>query len=90
MATSDANEALAAALVVTQERTEMLDMMGKRLTVNHSLTLHRDSASASDVRAMITALTAARIPDDARLKVDHCTERHTGCREVDSMPEVSR
>lgn len=61
------------ALAITEERTSMLDMMRKRLTVDHSLTLHRDAVSAADVKTMIAHLVASGMPAEATLRVDSTT-----------------
>ena len=55
---------------ITEERKAMLDLMDKRLTVDHSIVLHRDSASAADFKAMIEHLEKAGMPLTATLKVD--------------------
>jgi len=62
--------ALAAGIEISEERAAMLDVMSKRLTVNHSLTLHRDSVSAADVGAMIAYLEQAGMPPTATLRID--------------------
>lgn len=54
----------------------MLDVMNKRLVVDHSLVLHRDSVSAAGIRAMLDALTEAGMPDEATVKVDGA-DNHT-------------
>jgi len=69
-------EALADDLRITEERREALDLERRRHTVDHSLLLHRDSASADDLRRMIAHLEAAGMPDVATLKVDG-SHRHT-------------
>ena len=55
---------------LTEERKTELDLKRRRLVVDHSLVLHRDSASADDVRAMIAHLEAAGMPGHATLRVD--------------------
>lgn len=69
-------EALAASTAITEQRTAMLDLMRKRLTIDHSITLHRDAASAADVRAMLDHLERAGMPPEATLKVD-VPDKHT-------------
>ena len=61
---------------ITEERKAMLDRMHKRLTIDHSIVLHRDSASASDVKAMIEHLERAGMPLTATLQVDG-NDNHT-------------
>ena len=63
-------EALADEVRITEERQEALDLERRRLVVDHSLLLHRDKASAADIRAMIRHLEEAGMPDTATLKVD--------------------
>lgn len=63
-------EALADGVRITEERQEALDLERRRLVVDHSLLLHRDKASAADIRAMIRHLEEAGMPDTATLKVD--------------------
>jgi hypothetical protein len=63
-------EQLANALKVTEARTQELDLARRRLVVIHSLTLHRDSTSVTDVEAMIRHLRDAGMPDHATLRVD--------------------
>jgi len=63
-------QALADALTVTEERTAQIALDRKRCVFKHSLVLHRDSASARDVKAMIAHLEAAGMPPTATLKVD--------------------
>ncbi|WP_349862633.1 hypothetical protein [Leifsonia sp. WHRI 6310E] len=69
-------EQLADDIAITEERTAMLDTMRKRLTIDHSIVLHRDSASAADIRTMLDHLAAAGMPPEATLKVDG-TDNHT-------------
>jgi len=54
---------------IAQSRTEMLNVMKKRLSIDHSIALHRDSVSASDFKAMFAQLERAGMPMDATLKV---------------------
>lgn len=63
-------------VAITEERKSMLDATRKRLWVDHRLTLHRDSVSAADLKAMIAHLEAAGMPAEATLRVDG-TEGHT-------------
>lgn len=72
---TDLND-LAGELLITEARQQQIDLDRKRLTVDHSLVLHRDSASAADVLAMIRHLQACGMPDTATLKVDG-SENHT-------------
>ena len=74
-------------LLVTEERARALNLERTRLTVDHSLVLHRDSASAADVKAMIAHLEREGMPPEATLRVDG-SDRHTRvyaqwCTEVD-------
>lgn len=69
-------EALADDVRITEERREALNLERLRLVVDHSLLLHRDKASADDIRAMIAHLEAAGMPGEATLKVDG-GHRHT-------------
>ena len=66
----------AGAMGVTEERKAMLDLMGKRLTIDHSIVLHRDSVSAADLKAMIAQLERAGMPLTATLRIDG-TDGHT-------------
>lgn len=61
---------LAGDVRITEERREALNLKRRRLVVDHSLLLHRDSASADDLRAMIAHLEAAGMPGEATLKID--------------------
>lgn len=70
-------EELGEALLVTEERKQELSLSHKRMAVEHSLVLHRDSTSASDVKAMIAHLEREGMPDSATLRVDGGSERHT-------------
>ena len=54
---------------VTEERKAELELSRRRLVVNHSLTLHRDSVSVADIKAMIRHLEAAGMPEHATLDV---------------------
>lgn len=63
-------EMLAKELVITEERQQEIDLMKRRLVVKHSLVLHRDSASARDLKKMIEAMEATGMPEHATLKVD--------------------
>lgn len=63
-------EALADDVRITEERREALNLERRRLVVDHSLLLHRDKASADDIRAMIAHLEAAGMPGVATLKID--------------------
>lgn len=69
-------EALADDVRITEERREALNLERRRLVVDHSLLLHRDKASADDIRAMIAHLEAAGMPGVATLKMDG-SHRHT-------------
>lgn len=62
---------------LTEERKTELDL--SRLAVSHSLTLHRDSVSVADIKAMIRQLEAAGMPEHATLDVRASTEagKHT-------------
>lgn len=57
-------------LAITETREAALELQRRRLTVNHSLTLHRDSVSAADVKEMIAYLESAGMPAEATLRVD--------------------
>lgn len=70
-------EALVDGVRITEERQEALNLERRRLVVDHSLLLHRDSASADDIRAMIRHLEDAGMPGTATLKMDGFSERHT-------------
>ena len=63
-------EALNEALLISEAREQAIALDKKRLTVSHILTLHRDSASAADFRALLDHLTAAGMPDTATVNVD--------------------
>ena len=62
---------------LTEERKVEVDLSRKRLVVSHSLVLHRDSASADDMRAMFDHLAAAGMPGHATLRVDGVGDFHT-------------
>lgn len=67
---------LADAVAITDSRRAQLSLDRLRLTVNHSLVVHRDAVSARDVKAMIAHLEAAGMPGDATLQITS-TEGHT-------------
>lgn len=69
-------EALVDDVRITEQRQEALDLDRQRLVVDHSLLLHRDKASADDIRAMIDHLANAGMPGTATLKMDGSHE-HT-------------
>jgi len=56
-------------IALTEERSSMLDLMKKRLNIGHTISLHRDSASVSDVKAMLAHLERAGMPLTATLTV---------------------
>lgn len=57
--------------MTTQQADEAeLDKLKRRGMVTHSLTLHRDSTSATDVETMIGHLRSAGMPDHATLSVN--------------------
>lgn len=59
---------------VTEERRAMLDLSRRRLTIEHSVHLHRDSQSIDDLRQMLDVLTDAGAPGEATVhvqKTDH-------------------
>ena len=68
--TDDQLRELEAELVITEERTRALNLAHKRLTMSHSLVLHRDSVSAADIKAMIAHLEREGMPPEATLQVD--------------------
>ena len=52
----------------------MLDLSRRRLTIEHSVHLHRDSQSIDDLRQMLDVLTDAGAPGEATVhvqKTDH-------------------
>lgn len=57
-------------LIISASRQEQLDLDRKRLSVDHSLTLHRDRASVKDLKAMIQLLEDQGAPEDATIRVD--------------------
>jgi hypothetical protein len=63
-------QGLNAAVEITEQRSQMLDTMKQRVSIKHNLTLHRDSVSVGDVKAMIAHLEAAGMPLEADLDVD--------------------
>ena len=63
-------EALSDEIAVTEERSSMLDLMKKRLNIGHTISLHRDSVSVSDVKAMLAHLERAGMPLTATLTVN--------------------
>ena len=69
-------EDLGAEVTVTEERKAMLDLMKKRLAVDNSIVLHRDGASAADLKAMFAHMERAGMPLTATLKVDGA-DKHT-------------
>lgn len=81
--------ALAEEFTVTEERKAMLDLMRRRLVIDHSLILHRDSASAADVLAMVSQLQRAGMPLEATLSVDG-SDNHTRmyARWSEDLPEA--
>lgn len=70
MANSEEVVALAESVVITEERKSMVDLLSRRTVIVHSVVLHRDGASAADLRAMIRHLEVAGMPGEATLKVD--------------------
>ena len=59
---------------VTEERRAMLDLSRRRLTIEHSVHLHRDSQSIDDLRQMLDVLADAGAPGEATVhvqKTDH-------------------
>lgn len=80
MADNDELAKLAEALLISEERQAEIDLDRKRLNVQHSLLLHRDKASAADVKAMIAHLERAGMPENASLSVDgtHRTGNNPG------------
>ena len=59
---------------VTEGRKQQLDLDGKRLAVEHSVHLHRDSQSIRDLRQMLDLLVTNGAPEDATVyvqKTDH-------------------
>ena len=63
-------DALSDEIAVTEERSSMLDLMKKRLNIGHTISLHRDGASAADVKAMIAHLEWSGMPLTATLTVN--------------------
>lgn len=63
-------EELGEELIISSSREEQLTLDKKRLAVDHGLTLHRDSASIKDLKAMIQHLEDAGAPEDASIRVD--------------------
>ncbi len=61
---------LGEALIITSERQEQLTLDLTRFAVDHSLTLHRDSASIKDLKAMIQLLEDHGAPENATIRVD--------------------
>lgn len=61
---------------ITEKRQAQLDLDNKRLVLNHSMTLHRDSQSIRDIRQMLDVLTNAGAPEDATISVDAHTGHH--------------
>ena len=60
--------------LVTEERRAMLNLSHRRLTVEHTVHLHRDSQSIDDLRQMLDVLTNAGAPGEATVhvqKTDH-------------------
>lgn len=43
-------------LLVTEERTQTLALDRSRISVSHSLTIHRDKTAVTDIEAMIAYL----------------------------------
>ena len=67
---SDELKTLGDEIAVTEERSSMLDLMKKRLNISHTISLHRDSVSVSDVKAMLAHLERAGMPLTATLTVN--------------------
>lgn len=65
---------------VTEERKRLLGLNGKRLAVEHSIHLHRDSQSIRDLRQMLDILVASGAPEDATVYV-----QKTGHPEAESF-----
>lgn len=64
-------------LAISEERQAQLDLQRKRKSIDHSLTIHRDSTSAADVKLMIAYLQEQGMPDTATLRVDGHSTGHT-------------
>lgn len=63
-------EELADKLELTEERKSALDLEKRRCTINHTLLLHRDKVSVTDIEEMIAHLRKSGMPDTATLSVD--------------------
>ena len=62
-------DTLADDLLITEERTTQIALDHRLKTVDHTLTLRRDSASIADFKAMLGYLQAAGAPDVATIQV---------------------
>ena len=63
---------------VTEERRAMLDLSRRRLTIEHSVHLHRDSQSINDLRQMLDVLADAGAPGEATVYVQKTSESFVG------------
>jgi len=70
------NEQEQEAFLITEERKAQLNVDRKRLTLDHSIVLHRDSASAADILEMVERLRRAGMPLEATLRFDG-SDNHT-------------
>lgn len=57
-------------LLVTEKREEQLAINKRRSFISHSLVLHRDNPSVTDMEAMFGQLRRAGMPDHATLKIE--------------------
>lgn len=57
-------------LLITEKRQEQLAIQKRRLVIDHSLVLHRDNPSVTDMEAMFGQLRRAGMPDYATLKIE--------------------
>ena len=63
---------------VTEERRTMLDLSHRRLTIEHSVHLHRDSQSIDDLRKMLDVLTGTGAPGEATVHVQKTDHTESG------------
>lgn len=77
-------------LLITEERKEQLDIKNRRQFIGHSLILHRDNPSVTDMEAMFGQLRRAGMPDHATLKIDTTPNHVRFCATWKTDPQEAR
>lgn len=63
---------------ITEERKTQLALAEERLTVEHSVHMHRDSQTIRDLRQMLDVLVAAGAPEAATVHVQKTDHNESG------------